>query len=184
MTCIEAWFFSYLETFTFFFPFRFLGDQTLEISFLFSFFDGWCFNCAILVVCLTQDKNADLAVKIEEGFGPSGLGILSVTDVCDDFDFNLFSWIPIIEPIFGRFAYRSSLYSQRICVTACSECFRTFWLENWFFTVLNKFQRHLNFMALSELIPYSIFGFEMISFDVLLSDENELYRRHIKSAWT
>lgn len=39
-------------------------------------------------------------------------------------------------------------------------------------------------MALSELIPYSIFGFEMISFDVLLSDENELYRRHIKSAWT
>ncbi|KHN32409.1 hypothetical protein glysoja_026303, partial [Glycine soja] len=28
-----------------------------------------------------QDKNADLSFKIEEGFGPNGLGILSVTDV-------------------------------------------------------------------------------------------------------
>ncbi|PON44427.1 Oxoglutarate/iron-dependent dioxygenase [Trema orientale] len=28
-----------------------------------------------------QDKNTDLSSKIEEGFGPSGLGILSVTDV-------------------------------------------------------------------------------------------------------
>ncbi|XP_014518994.1 uncharacterized protein LOC106776153 isoform X2 [Vigna radiata var. radiata] len=28
-----------------------------------------------------QDKNADLSLKIEEGFGPNGLGILSVTDV-------------------------------------------------------------------------------------------------------
>ncbi|KAJ4708384.1 2-oxoglutarate (2OG) and Fe(II)-dependent oxygenase superfamily protein [Melia azedarach] len=27
------------------------------------------------------DKNADLSMKIEEGFGPNGLGILSVTDV-------------------------------------------------------------------------------------------------------
>lgn len=28
-----------------------------------------------------QDKNHDLSLKIEEGFGPNGLGILSVTDV-------------------------------------------------------------------------------------------------------
>ncbi|KAK2978229.1 hypothetical protein RJ640_024262, partial [Escallonia rubra] len=28
-----------------------------------------------------QDKNADLSAKIEEGFGPNGLGILSITDV-------------------------------------------------------------------------------------------------------
>ncbi|WCJ29741.1 2-oxoglutarate (2OG) and Fe(II)-dependent oxygenase superfamily protein [Euphorbia peplus] len=28
-----------------------------------------------------QDKNADLSFKIEQGFGPNGLGILSVTDV-------------------------------------------------------------------------------------------------------
>ncbi|KAJ0031016.1 hypothetical protein Pint_13123 [Pistacia integerrima] len=30
---------------------------------------------------LKQDKNADLSMKIEQGFGPDGLGILSVTDV-------------------------------------------------------------------------------------------------------
>lgn len=30
---------------------------------------------------LWQDKNSDLSMKIEEGFGPNGLGILSVTDV-------------------------------------------------------------------------------------------------------
>lgn len=29
----------------------------------------------------TQDRNVDLSMKIEEGFGPKGLGILSVTDV-------------------------------------------------------------------------------------------------------
>ena len=28
-----------------------------------------------------QDKRADLSLKIEEGFGPNGLGILSITDV-------------------------------------------------------------------------------------------------------
>ncbi|RDX77907.1 hypothetical protein CR513_41893, partial [Mucuna pruriens] len=28
-----------------------------------------------------QDKNSDLSLKIEEGFGPNGLGILSITDV-------------------------------------------------------------------------------------------------------
>ncbi|OMO80798.1 hypothetical protein CCACVL1_12745 [Corchorus capsularis] len=28
-----------------------------------------------------KDKNADLSMKIEEGFGPTGLGILSITDV-------------------------------------------------------------------------------------------------------
>ncbi|KAF9617236.1 hypothetical protein IFM89_035180 [Coptis chinensis] len=28
-----------------------------------------------------QDKNADLSMKIEEGFGPNGLGILSISDV-------------------------------------------------------------------------------------------------------
>ncbi|KAL9440545.1 hypothetical protein AB3S75_019253 [Citrus x aurantiifolia] len=28
-----------------------------------------------------KDKNADLSMKIEQGFGPNGLGILSVTDV-------------------------------------------------------------------------------------------------------
>lgn len=30
---------------------------------------------------LLQDKRADLSLKIEEGFGPNGLGILSITDV-------------------------------------------------------------------------------------------------------
>lgn len=30
---------------------------------------------------LRQDKNSDLSMKIEEGFGPNGLGIISVTDV-------------------------------------------------------------------------------------------------------
>lgn len=30
---------------------------------------------------LKQDKNADLSVKIEQGFGANGLGILAVTDV-------------------------------------------------------------------------------------------------------
>lgn len=47
-----------------------------------------CF-CAVLCICLIidllislwQDKNADLSLKIEEGFGTNGLGILSVTDV-------------------------------------------------------------------------------------------------------
>jgi len=32
---------------------------------------------------LLQDKSADLSMKIEEGFGPNGLGILSITDVWD-----------------------------------------------------------------------------------------------------
>jgi hypothetical protein len=32
-----------------------------------------------------QDKNHDLSLKIEQGFGPNGLGILSVTDVCTYF---------------------------------------------------------------------------------------------------
>lgn len=30
---------------------------------------------------MKQDRNVDLSMKIEEGFGPNGLGILSVTDV-------------------------------------------------------------------------------------------------------
>jgi hypothetical protein len=32
---------------------------------------------------LLQDKSADLSMKIEEGFGPNGLGILSISDVWD-----------------------------------------------------------------------------------------------------
>ncbi len=32
---------------------------------------------------MLQDKSADLSMKIEEGFGPNGLGILSITDVWD-----------------------------------------------------------------------------------------------------
>ncbi|XP_065620439.1 uncharacterized protein LOC136063667 isoform X2 [Quercus suber] len=30
-----------------------------------------------------KDKKADLSLKIEEGFGPNGLGILSITDVLE-----------------------------------------------------------------------------------------------------
>lgn len=32
---------------------------------------------------MLQDKSIDLSMKIEEGFGPNGLGILSITDVWD-----------------------------------------------------------------------------------------------------
>lgn len=46
-------------------------------------FTGGCLNW------LKQDKNADLSMKIEQGFGPNGLGILSVTDVWNKFC----SWI-------------------------------------------------------------------------------------------
>jgi hypothetical protein len=34
---------------------------------------------------MSQDKNHDLSLKIEQGFGPNGLGILSVTHVCTYF---------------------------------------------------------------------------------------------------
>ncbi|KAJ8624379.1 hypothetical protein MRB53_032909 [Persea americana] len=41
-----------------------------------------------------MDKDADFSVKIKEGFGPSGLGIISVSDVVECFfAFSLLIWL-------------------------------------------------------------------------------------------
>lgn len=53
---------------------------------------------------MKQDRNVDLSMKIEEGFGPNGLGILSVTDVWNVFLriwlFNLYNAIKCLVFLF------------------------------------------------------------------------------------
>lgn len=41
--------------------------------------------CLSFIFLNEQDANLDLSIKIEEGFGPNGLGILSISDVCFQF---------------------------------------------------------------------------------------------------
>ncbi|KAF8407012.1 hypothetical protein HHK36_006134 [Tetracentron sinense] len=75
--------------------------QSLSRRFPTSFSSEWCFSCRIScrkMSCSSEtapptlqtvkisyselkDKDADLSLKIEHGFGPNGLGILSISDV-------------------------------------------------------------------------------------------------------
>jgi hypothetical protein len=60
-----------------------------------------------------QDKNHDLSLKIEQGFGPNGLGILSVTDVCTYFYyFCFFEFNGYSLSMVGVIKYSAMSYNQ------------------------------------------------------------------------
>lgn len=68
----------------------------------------------LLLILLWQDKNPDLSLKIEQGFGPNGLGILSVTDVC------AYSCIPLVCTINNTFFFVHNFFFLG-----------WWWLEGW-----------------------------------------------------
>lgn len=47
----------------------------------------WSFVCSV-GICWWQDQNADLSKKIEQGFGPNGLGIISISAVRNNFSYS------------------------------------------------------------------------------------------------